>query len=149
MKCQNCGKSGVSFHFRSNINGCVSETHLCSECAAMEGYSVGLFDYGRVFDGLLPIVGGMDRFFPAAMAPVGAPTQLRLMAQPRLVGQVCTETGGCSCNKQGGGERDHLVDDDMKKRRELYMQMRAAADSEDFVEAARLRDELKEMENEV
>lgn len=38
MKCQNCGRSDASFHYRSNVNGQVTEQHLCPECAAnMEG----------------------------------------------------------------------------------------------------------------
>jgi len=38
------------------------------------------------------------------------------------------------------------VDDDMRQRRELYMQMRTAADNEDFEKAAEIRDKIKEME---
>ncbi len=34
MKCTNCGKNNASFHYRSIINGNVTEYHLCPECAA-------------------------------------------------------------------------------------------------------------------
>lgn len=33
MKCQNCGNHEASFHYRSNINGQITEQHLCQECA--------------------------------------------------------------------------------------------------------------------
>ena len=39
MKCENCGKNEVTFVYQSNINGKVSEKHLCSECAEKLGYS--------------------------------------------------------------------------------------------------------------
>jgi len=33
MNCQNCGVANASYHFRSNINGTVTEQHLCAACA--------------------------------------------------------------------------------------------------------------------
>mgnify|MGYP000778584824 CR=1 FL=1 len=37
MKCENCGKNEVTFIYQSNINGQVTEKHLCSECAEKLG----------------------------------------------------------------------------------------------------------------
>ena len=34
MLCQNCGNHEADFHFNSNINGDITELHLCSECAS-------------------------------------------------------------------------------------------------------------------
>ena len=39
MKCEHCGKNEVSFVYQSNINGKVSEKHLCGECAEQMGYT--------------------------------------------------------------------------------------------------------------
>ena len=39
MKCENCGKNEVTFVYQSNINGKVTEKHLCSECAEKLGYT--------------------------------------------------------------------------------------------------------------
>ena len=39
MKCENCGKNEVTFVYQSNINGQVTEKHLCSECAEKLGYT--------------------------------------------------------------------------------------------------------------
>ena len=39
MKCENCGKNEVTFVYQSNINGKITEKHLCSECAEKLGYS--------------------------------------------------------------------------------------------------------------
>ena len=38
MKCENCGNNEVTFVYRSNINGKITEKHLCSRCAAEQGY---------------------------------------------------------------------------------------------------------------
>ncbi len=37
MKCQNCNKNEANAFVRKNINGKVTEMHLCSECAAKLG----------------------------------------------------------------------------------------------------------------
>ena len=39
MKCENCGKNEVTFVYQSNVNGKVTEKHLCSECAEKLGYT--------------------------------------------------------------------------------------------------------------
>lgn len=33
MKCENCGKNEVTFVYQSNVNGQITEKHLCAECA--------------------------------------------------------------------------------------------------------------------
>lgn len=38
MLCEKCGKNSATTHIRSVINGEVFEKHLCSNCAASEGY---------------------------------------------------------------------------------------------------------------
>lgn len=39
MLCEKCGKRQATTHIRSVINGVIHEKHLCSHCAASEGYS--------------------------------------------------------------------------------------------------------------
>ena len=33
MKCQNCGRNEATYYYKSSINGRVTETHLCADCA--------------------------------------------------------------------------------------------------------------------
>ena len=77
MKCENCGKNEVTFMLRSNVNGKVTERHLCSECAEKLGYTQRImarsqrmmenfFGGGFLQDFFSPmpgLLGGMDRFF--------------------------------------------------------------------------------------
>ncbi len=37
MKCDRCGKNDATFYYKSNINGRVTETHLCPDCARRHG----------------------------------------------------------------------------------------------------------------
>ena len=39
MKCDRCGKNEATFYYKSNINGRVTETHLCPDCARAMGYA--------------------------------------------------------------------------------------------------------------
>ena len=50
MKCTNCGMNNATCHYRYNINGKVTEAHLCPDCAAkMEGKADG-FDFNEAFE---------------------------------------------------------------------------------------------------
>jgi len=45
MKCEHCGKNEVTFVYQSNLNGKVTEKHLCSECAKELGYAKQFVDH--------------------------------------------------------------------------------------------------------
>ena len=38
MKCQNCGRNEATYYYKSSINGRVTETRLCADCARKLGY---------------------------------------------------------------------------------------------------------------
>ena len=68
MKCENCGKNEVTFVYQSNINGKVTEKHLCSECAEKLGYTQQIAAHSRsmmqnFFGGSLLGNGFFDDFF--------------------------------------------------------------------------------------
>ena len=150
MKCQNCGQNEVNFHYSSNVNGCVTETHLCSECASKSGYSIGQFiDIGSVFDRFFPVFGGSSGFIPASF-----PMLISGAAFPVTIGQHPAPAAGeglCSCGHEKcvPDAGDVKVDDEMKRRREINVlkeQMRCAAEKDDFEKAIELREKINEME---
>lgn len=148
MKCQNCGKNEVNFHYSTNVNGSVTETFLCSECAAKSGFDIlRMFDSGSAFEEFFPIIGRRGGFLPVAVPVVGFDPSLAFTARPGI-GRLAQQAGPCDCGH--GGDPDGcdaaLVDDEMRERRELYMQMRMAAENEEFEKAAQLRDRIKELE---
>ena len=147
MKCQMCGKSEVNFHYSSSINGCVTETYLCSECAAKSGYDLGsLFGSGSLFDNVFPIFSGHNGLLPMAIPLMGYNAPLQAVVMPRIGAGMQNRACGCGCEPNSTEPPATEVDEDMKKRRELSMQMRKAAEDEDFEKAAELRDKLKEMD---
>jgi len=125
MRCNNCGRNEVNFHYSSSINGCVTETNLCSECAQQAGYDLAsMFDYTFLM-------------LPFTMRPVRGMIADRAVSAPN----IC----GCGCKNSTVEETKVEVDEVMKQRRELNIQMKAAVDTEDFETAAKLRDRIKEL----
>ena len=49
MKCERCGQREATFYYQSNINGKVTQVHLCPECAAELGYTRGMSNSFRSF----------------------------------------------------------------------------------------------------
>ena len=148
MKCQNCGINEVNFHYSSNVNGCVTETHLCSRCAAESGYDIGkMFALGNVFDGMFPMR-EMNAFVPMLVPLTRSNPMFSFTRQP-LSGMI-EGTGpcqyGCGHGAAVNGKPDVEVDEIMSKRRELNAQMRLAVENEEFEKAAVLRDKIKELE---
>lgn len=45
MKCEKCNKNDATTHYTQNINGQVTEMHLCGECAETAGFSFGGFAF--------------------------------------------------------------------------------------------------------
>ena len=156
MKCQNCGKNEVSFHYSSSVNGSVTEAHLCAECASKSGYDMdSLFDVDRVMGSFMPSFFGQGAgagslfsgFFPFVTPMLGsgegfAPVVRFQPFTPERINE-------CSCGKIAPEVSEAEVDDEMKKRREVNMlreQMRIAAESDDFEKAIELREKIKGME---
>ena len=160
MKCQKCGKNEVNFHYQSNVNGCVTETHLCSQCATESGYDIGQMfgtwqsvDLGSIFDGMFPMR-GISGFMPVSIPMMrantiftGQPVDLLTM-RPRMgminKGTTCT----CGCGKNATGNPEAGIDEEMSARRELNARMRLAIENEEFEKAAEIRDKLKALEAE-
>ena len=146
MKCQKCGKNETSFHYSSNINGAVTEAHLCMECAKESGYDFPrMFGSENFMSGMFP--SGMLRgFLPMPILGYG------MMNPARQWGIQGLSSGECGCGACEASE-NHCdakeVDESMNKRRELNIikeQMRQAAEKENFEEAAKLRDQIRQME---
>ena len=159
MKCENCGKNEVTFIYRSNINGRVTEKHLCAECAAEQGYTRrlaarqdrlmrGFFE--DPFGGSLlnsffrPALGGRSRFFGEDLFDDFFREMPALTAEPEAAKA-----------KETDRKQEKLVDeaeenrfDRMRRLNALRLEMKKAVHNEEFEEAARLRDEIRALEQE-
>lgn len=53
MLCQNCGKYEATTHVKRIVNGETAEAHLCSDCAAVLGYTDVFGGFTNTFSDLL------------------------------------------------------------------------------------------------
>lgn len=150
MKCQNCGNEEVNFHYTSNINGTVTEKHLCAECAnklgLMNESAFGPESFEEMFNGLFRarparrMYGGYGMMLPTfVIHPIG------FVVPPQAIDRGAPAPAGAAAPAGVTPE----VDEEMKKRRELNIlreQMRTAAEAEDFEKAAEIRDQIKKIE---
>ena len=134
MKCDRCGKNDATFYYKSNINGRVTETHLCQDCARQMGYAEpmasrmgGWFDddwFSRPFSLFEPLFGGLGSRMLTEFPEPGEPRQTE-------------EKSGLVDKAQQDALRSERL------RNALQEQLKSAVESENYEEAARLRDELR------
>ena len=133
MKCEKCGRNDATFYYRSSVNGRVSEAHLCESCAEALGYRANFGGAWDDFFSLLPrVVGGEDfeaSFTPAARRALHILPSEEEHEQPLLSEQEQRE---------------------LRREREknaLHIALDEALEREDYEQAAKLRDELRRLEN--
>lgn len=153
MKCENCGNNEVTFVYQSNVNGHVTEKHLCAECAGKLGYTQklaarrqrmmqGLFggdlfeDFFTPFPSLLGRMGRLledpfDDFF-ADMPALGAPAEQR--EQPQKTQDDLLEK-----EEQEAISRTRQLN-------ALRLELQRAIQEENFERAIELRDQIRGME---
>ena len=143
MKCDRCGKNDATFYYKSNINGRVTETHLCNDCARAMGYTGSVQSrmgswldddwFDRPFRMLEPFFGG---FGSRMLTEFPQPVDVLEQAQ--------------SAEPDGRAEELLPHDEAMslaleRKRNALQTQLHNAVEEERYEDAARLRDELKSL----
>ena len=153
MKCQKCGTNESNFHHSRNIDGNVTETHLCAQCAMELGYDVEqmfnqnqFMDLGNILGGMFAIGNGNSGFMPQGIPATQAKAIPSLIMFPMMGMNEQPAGCGCGCGSSTAPGQNIEVDEEMKARRELNAQMRLAVDNEDFEKAAQIRDKIKEIE---
>jgi protein arginine kinase activator len=159
MKCEHCGKNEVTFVYQSNINGKVSEKHLCGECAEQLGYSKHMVSRSRrmmqdlMGDGFFGR-GLFDDFFTPMPSLLGRMN--RMLESPFddfFADMPALNSAGECKQEQVLQKQEHLVSEEEQKNfsneRELNalrMEMRRVVEQENFERAAELRDQIRAME---
>ena len=160
MKCEHCGKNEVTFIYQSNVNGTVTEKHLCSECARDLGYTKqfaarnqrmmqdffgnSFFGGGLLSDFFAPMPGLMGRMNRMLEDPFDD----FFAEMPALRGNAPQKT-----EEQPPQKQDALVEQEeqeafsrQRKLNALRMEMRKAVEEENFERAAQLRDEIRKLD---
>ncbi len=155
MKCENCGKNEVTFVYQSNINGKVTEKHLCSECAEKLGYSQRVAAHSQRM--MQSFFGNsfFDDFFSPMPSLMGRMTRMLedpfddFFADMPALGAAPAQQEDQSQQKQ-----DDLVGKEeqgrfayMRQMNALKMEMKKAVHQENFERAAELRDQIRALEH--
>ena len=137
MKCENCGKNEVTFVYQSNINGQVTEKHLCAECAEKLGYTQKIAAHSQrmmqnFFGNSLFGSSFFDDFFTDMPALCAVPAQ-----------QAAEQKTDDLVGKE---EQSRFAY--MRRLNALKMEMKKAVHQENFERAAELRDQIHALEAE-
>ena len=161
MKCENCGKNEVTFIYQSNINGKVTEKHLCSECAEKLGYTQKIAARNRsmmqsFFGGSLLGNGFFDDFFSPMPSLMGRSGWLLedpfddFFADMPALGAAPVQQQAQVDQKQDDlvGKEEQSRFAYMRQVNALKLEMKKAVHQENFERAAQLRDQIHQLEAE-
>lgn len=166
MQCEECGKRPASLHFTKIVNGEKAELHICEACAREKGEHIPGNPNGFSIHNLISGLLDFDSQQAKSKQPiVKCDTCGMTYAQFGKIGRF-----GCSqCYRQFAERLDPLLKrvhgntvhvgkvpkragGKVRTKREierLKKEMRGRIEREDFESAARLRDRIRELENEV
>ena len=163
MLCENCKKREATVFYEENINGKKKSYKLCPDCAAEKGVSIpdfgremlnfgsGLFG-GGLFNGLLnaampsfALESGRREPRGEKRCPVCGSTLADITRNGRLgCGECYSVFGGMPLPKSKREPGEEPPKNETPSREELEAQLKKAVADENFEEAARIRDVLRE-----
>lgn len=160
MKCEHCGKNEVTFVYQSNLNGKVTEKHLCGECAEQLGYTKHIAAHSRRMQNFMNegFFGRslFDDFFTPVPSLLGRMN--RVLESPFddfFADMPALNSTGETKTEQVPQKQEELVSQEEQKNfsneRELNalrVEMKRAVEQEHFERAAELRDRIRAMEAE-
>ena len=160
MKCENCGKNEVTFIYQSNINGKVTEKHLCSECAEKLGYTQKIAARNRsmmqsFFGGSLLGNGFFDDFFSPMPSLMGRSGWLLEDPFDDFFAEMPALSAAPVQQQEQQKQQNDLVGKEeqsrfayMRQVNALKLEMKKAVHQENFERAAQLRDQIHQLEAE-
>ena len=142
MICQHCKENRATFHYKSNINGFVSDSHYCQDCVQMLSATFAFVPKAeQEIKGFL-----QEPFFGNIF---GQAVPQRDMSYARQRGTEAVKTAVFPEIKEG--HIPQKASEHLRKRRHLNEQkakLNAYIVAEDFEQAAILRDEIFKQEQE-
>ena len=156
MKCENCGKNEVTFVYQSNINGQVTEKHLCSEFAEKLGYTQKIAAHSqRMMQNFFGNSLFGNSFFDDFFSPVPTLMGRRNWMLEDPFDDFFSEMPALCASpvEQEQQKADDLVNREeqsrfayMRQMNALKMEMKKAVHQENFERAAELRDQIHQLE---
>lgn len=175
MKCQKCGKENANTHIKTIINGDYKEYILCPECAKEMGYNNFFADMENDFSTLLGSFFGntLPARSQATHCPTCGSTYYDIADSGKVGCANCYTTfidllmpsirrihgNTTHCGKKSfadrnikeridvNGESKETSNKNRSKIADLKAQLSQAVEIQNFEEAAKLRDEIKSLED--
>ncbi len=157
MLCKNCKKREATVYYKQNINGKVTETALCNECAAKWNMSDSIFSFGGLLGSLFGGEGtsGADKVCDFCGAT------LRDLRRTGKVGcakcydvfrdELSDTIAGIHGAREhvGRGPQGYLENQKKQNQiKELKAKLQDAIQEQNFEEAALLRDQIRGLDQE-
>jgi protein arginine kinase activator len=164
MLCEKCGKRTATTHIKTNINGKITQHHLCGQCAAESGYNqpMGL-GMGLGMTGLL---GSLFGDLPETSVHAGSPTRCEGCG---MSFDEIAHSGKVGCDRcyttfydemlpslqrihgksSHNGKVPRTASPEVKKEsrlEKLKAELSSAVAAQEFEKAAQLRDEINQLE---
>ena len=140
MKCDRCGWNDATRYYRSVVNGRTTEAHLCANCARELGYESDWSDsFGDLFS-LLPRMVADESFFASPRLTPSARRTLHVLSAQEQEEPEPVEEPILSEDEQRALQRE-------RERNAVQLALNEALEAEDYERAAKLRDELKKLED--
>ena len=159
MICDKCKNKEATFHSRTNINGKITEVHLCDECATKTGaYSKSMMDFNNFFNNDPLISLGMDELSKEVCDFCG--TSFEDFKNSGLIGcdhcydyfenklkDIIENVQGANYHV-GKTALDHNQLTYDEKIEDLREQINRAVDKEDYETAAKIKKQIEKMQGE-
>lgn len=163
--CQNCQERKATMHFKQIIDGEEKEFHLCEHCAKQQGNVIAqamqAFNFNNLLSGLLNM--------ESSPGITAQPTTALRCDECGLTYQQFTQVGRFGCphcyesfasrldpllrriqsSTSHTGKVPHRAGEQVKRKREMELlrrRLNQAVSMEQFEEAAKLRDEIRKLE---
>lgn len=156
MLCQKCGKREANFHYTQMVNNVKAEVRLCSECAEKMGLMKG---FERNFERNFGFDSFFDSFFSRGAGSIFNALE-RAFDQPRMfkidgekiyrnefeseLDKMFSGFGEEAAKEKNADKADNS--NTGGKIENLRLSLKKAVEQERFEDAAKLRDEIKELE---
>jgi protein arginine kinase activator len=154
MLCENCKKNIANTYFKQTVNGKTNEIFLCSECASKMGLNSITSDFG--LDGFFPQFFGRSEELPEASCQSCGISFKEIMQKGKVGCAKCYDTFKDKLapaiykihgNKKHIGKVPGSIENKQYSQIEkLKRQLDEAVRSENFEQAAVLRDQIKQLE---
>ena len=150
MKCQKCEKE-ANFHYQSNINGEISEYHLCEGCAHEQELATAFsYESRPAFGGFFGGAELLDSFFTGNLTPFSGRSLFSPATIPiRLAFFPTAPEISTNSAKKNTDNIPNTADAELSAKREISAlrgQLRSAVEAEQFEKAAELRDKIRGLE---